>query len=61
MANFFCFICFLFYLCSFLFYFVFFFFKYRVNPHEMSLDELDIALKKKMVEKMGRRVSDLSV
>ncbi|VDN58835.1 unnamed protein product [Dracunculus medinensis] len=30
--------------------------QYRVNPHEMSLDELDIALKKKMVEKMGRRV-----
>lgn len=28
----------------------------RVNPSEMSVEQLDAALKKKMVEKMGRKV-----
>lgn len=28
----------------------------RVNPQEMTLAQLDVALKRKMVEKMGRKV-----
>ena len=29
----------------------------RVNPIEMDLPQLELALNKKMIEKMGRRVS----
>jgi hypothetical protein len=31
--------------------------QYRVNTAEMSIPELEMALQKKMVEKMGRKVS----